>query len=129
MSIKVNILENGEGIEILATGVVTGSEIIHAHEMIYDQTHLHRQKYHIIDKSKCIEYNVSAEDIKSIAQLDKNASTINPNIVIAIIESESLRYSLSELWQKYVENCVFKTSTFADRNDAIEWIAENKKQT
>ncbi|MEO1945249.1 MAG: hypothetical protein ABGY11_13190 [Candidatus Thioglobus sp.] len=128
MSIEVNIENNGEGIEIVATGVVTGNEIIKAHKKIYDKAHLSCQKYHIIDKSKCIEYDVSAKDIESIAELDGKASEINPNIIIAIIESESLQFSLTETWQEYLKlnKNLFNTKSFTDRNSAIEWIAENK---
>ncbi len=54
MTVRVNILENGKGVEIVATGVVTGAEIINAHEKIYDKEHLIYQKYHII-----LEFRVS----------------------------------------------------------------------
>jgi len=127
MSIQVNILENGEGVEIKAFGIVYGHEIIQAHEEIYNEKYLRNQKYHIIDKSKCTEYDVTAEDIASIAKLDKKASIINPNIIVAIIESERLLFSLTKLWQKHVEEYVFKTRSFVDRNTALEWVAENKK--
>ena len=51
MGIKVNILDEGEGVEILASGVVYGREIIEAHSEIYDKKHLSKQKYHLIDTS------------------------------------------------------------------------------
>ena len=127
MSIQVNILRNGEAVEIKAFGIVYGHEIIQAHEEIYNEKYLRNQKYHIIDKSKCTEYDVTAEDIASIAKLDKKASIINPNIIVAIIESERLLFSLTKLWQKHVEEYVFKTRSFVDRNTALEWVAENKK--
>ena len=127
MSVKVNILEEGEGIEIIASGVVYGREIIKAHSDIYDNKHLSKQKYHLIDKSKCTEYDVTADDISAIAALDEQASKINPNIVVAIIESETLRFSLTEVWQASVEDFIFKSKSFNDRNAALEWIEFNKK--
>jgi len=126
MSIEVNVLDSGEGIEILATGIVHGREIIQAHQEIYDEKHLKNQKYHIIDKSKCTEYDVTAKDIEIIAELDEKASAINPNIIIAVIESESLQFSLTNVWQAYVKEYVFKTRAFASRDLAIDWITENK---
>jgi len=125
LTIKVNILENGKGIEILASDVVYGYEIIQAHEKIYDEKYLTNQKYHIIDKSKCTEYDVTAEDIETIAELDKKASRVNPNIVMAVIEPERLLYSLTNLWQAHVEKHIFKTRSFANREQALEWIAKN----
>jgi len=127
MTIEVNVLENGEGVEILATGIVYGYEIIQAHKKIYDEKYLKNQKYHIIDKSKCTEYDVTAKDIEIIAELDKKASKINPNIIIAVVESESLQFSLTKVWQAYVKKYVFKTQAFASRKLALNWISENKK--
>jgi len=126
MGIKVNILENGEGIEVLAFGVVHGHEIIQAQSEIYDEKQLRKQKYHIIDKSKCTEYDVTADDIAAIAKWDEEASRINPYIIVAIIESEILQFSLTEVWQASVEDFVFKTASFNDRNAALQWIAQNK---
>lgn len=125
MTVEVNILENGKGVEILAYGVVTGKEIVKAHDKIYSKEFLSVQKHHIFDKSKCTKYAVTAEDIKSISELDKNASKINPNIIIAVIDPECLRYSLARLWQTHLNKCVFKTKSFVDRDDAVEWVAKN----
>jgi len=126
MSIEVNVLDNGEGIEILATGIVYGREIIQAHDKIYDEKYLKNQKYHIIDKSKCTEYDVTAADIEIIAELDEKASRINPNIIIAVIESESLKFTLTDVWQAYVKKYIFKTQAFSSRENALSWILENK---
>ncbi len=79
--------------------------------------------------SLCTEYEVTAKDIALIAELDKKASIINPNIIVAIIESESLQFSLTEVWQEYVDEYLLKSKSFPDRNAALEWIAKNKKQT
>lgn len=127
MTVQVNVLEDGVGVEILATGVVTGHEIIEAHDLIYDSSHLRKQKYHIIDKTKCTEHDVTAAEIKSIANLDKQASEINPNIVIAVIESGRLQFTLTELWEAQVRGSVFKTKSFTDRQSALEWITQNVK--
>ena len=126
MSIQVNILDDGEGVEVLAFDVVHGREIIQAQSEIYDKKYLSKQKYHIIDKSKCIEYDVTADDIAAIADLDEQAAQINPNIVVAIIESETLRFSLTEAWQARVEDFVFKTKSFSERSKALLWIEQNK---
>lgn len=126
MGIQVNILEDGEGVEILAFDVVHGYEIIQAQSEIYDKTYLSKQKYHIIDKSKCTEYDVTADDIAAIADFDEQAAKINPSIVVAIIESETLRFSLTEAWQARVEDFVFKTKSFSERSKALLWIEQNK---
>lgn len=127
MGLEINFLDNGEGLELCAFGVVHGHEIIEANKEFYNPIHLRKLKYKIIDKSKCTEYNVSAEEIAVIAELDEEASLLNPEILIAIVESETLQFSLTGLWQAYVDGFVLNTKSFRDRHSAWEWIAANLK--
>jgi len=124
MAIKVNYIDNGKGVEIVATGSVTGKDIISAHKKIYAADALAAQRYHIIDKSQCTEYNVTASDIEAITQLDREAARVNANIIIAFVESSSLEFSLSEVWQAYVEAFIQHSRTFTNRSDAEQWIRE-----
>ncbi|OOZ38875.1 hypothetical protein BOW53_13865 [Solemya pervernicosa gill symbiont] len=124
MAVDVVVLDGGEGVVVVGTGVVTGSEILDVQKRVYGEETLHKQRYQIIDKSKCTEYNVSAFEIEALAELDKAAAKVNPNIVFAIIESESLQFSLTSLWQANVES-VFKTESFKSRDDALAWIEKN----
>ena len=126
MSIKINILESGIGVEILALDIIYGGELILAHKLVHNNKKLSNKKYYIIDQSKCTEYNVTWKDIKSIAELDKKASELNPNRIVAIIESENLEFNLTELWQCLVEKFGLKSKSFANRNLAEQWIIENK---
>ena len=124
MGIKVTILEDGRGVEVLAEGVVSGQQIIDAHREIYDERYLHRQRYQIVDKSACTEYRVNADDIEAIADLDRQASLINPNIRIAVIESSVLQFSLTELWQAHLADSKFLTRSFGDRESAMRWLSQ-----
>lgn len=122
MPVSTKILDDGEGVEILATHIVHGRDIIAELKKI---SQLSKVKYHIIDKELCTEYYVTADDILSIAQLDIEASKLNPNIVVAFIESKFLDFSLTELWQDHVEDFIFTTRSFTDRASALVWIKEN----
>jgi hypothetical protein len=99
MSIEINYLENGAGIEIIASGTVTGSEIIESHKEIYN------------------------------AEIDKKASDTNPNIVVAIVASTDLQFGMSRVWQVYVEKSKFVTKVFRDREDAESWLKEKLGKT
>ena len=125
VGIQVIRLDDGTGVEILAEGEVRGADIIAAHAEIYDQRYLARQRYQIVDKTRCTEYDVSASDVERIAQLDREASEINPLIKIAVIESHSLQFSLTELWQAHLASCPFVTRSFNDRDTALAWLAQN----
>ena len=128
MTIQVNYIDNGRGVEVLASGLVTGKELISAHSKIYAADKLSNQRYHIIDKSQCTEYNVTAADIKIIAQLDRQAAQVNSALIMAIVESNTLEYSLSELWQAYVEPFIQHCQSFSNRTDAEQWIRDTLEE-
>ncbi len=129
MAIQINYIDNGAGIEIVASGIVTGEDIIEAHKEIYNEENLKNQKYQIIDRTKCEEYNVSSGEVQQIANIDKAASKSNPNIIIAIISQTDLQFGMSRMWQTYVEESRFLTQIFRDRNSADKWIEEQLKKT
>ena len=122
MTIQVNYLENGIGIEIIASGIVTGEEVIEAHKEIYNKENLKKQKYKIIDRTDCTKYQVYPEDIEKIAEMDDEASRINPNLLIAVISTTSLQHGMTRMWQAYMKNNVFVTKNFLDRISADNWI-------
>jgi hypothetical protein len=138
MSIKINYLRDGEGIEFIAFGGVTGTEVIEANKKIYNRGNLLRLKYKIVDRTNCTEYLVKAEEIQIIAEQEKEAAKVNPNFIIALISSSTLQYAMSRMWQLYVEanESGLRTAVFKDRKSAEKWIKEqlvksskgNKKQ-
>ncbi len=90
MTIQVNYLENGIGIELIASGIVTGEEVIEAQKEIYNEEDFKKQRYKIVDRTDCTKYQVYPEEIEKIAEMDDKASRINPNLIIAVISTTSL---------------------------------------
>ena len=122
MAIQINYLDNGIGIEIIASGIVTGEEIIKAQEEVYNEENLQKQKYQIIDRTHCTEYQVSSEDIERISDIDNRASEVNSYIIIAVVSSTPLQYGMTRMWQAYIKEDRFMTKIFSDRKSADEWI-------
>lgn len=122
----IEILESEGGIEIFIFGVVTGKEVVCSRKNIYDDDNIKcRYRYYIFNNFECTEYDVTADDIALIAELDIQASKTNPQILMAIIESENLQFSLTEVWQAHVEEHISNIKSFADRQSAISWIQSN----
>ena len=124
MPVVVNLLE-GNGVEILATGIVYGAEIIRANEQLVNDESLCNIKFKLIDKSACTEYVVTAADIEKVAELNHIFAKANPGIVVAIVESSSLQFSLTGLWQAIVKKRDLKNQNFYSRDAALEWINNN----
>ena len=122
MTIQINYLDNGIGIEIIASGIVIGKEIIEAHKEIYNEENLRKQKYQIIDRTHCTQYQVTSEEVERISEIDNNASEVNPNIILAVVSPTSLQFGMTRMWQAYLEEDRFVTKIFQDRKSADEWI-------
>jgi len=122
MTVQVEYLENGIGIEIIESGIVTGEEVIEAHKEIYNEENFKKQKYKIVDRTDCTKYQVYPENIEKIAEIDDEASRINPNLIIAVISTTPLQHGMTELWRAYMKNDVFITKNFPDRTSADNWI-------
>ncbi len=122
MTVIVNFIDGGRGVEILASDIVYGHEVIAANREIAHSTQLADLKFHIIDKSNCTEYKVSSSELFEISKYDSIFIQYNPGIVMAIIESRALRFSLSILWQCIVEKQNLKNKSFSDRPSALKWI-------
>lgn len=127
MPVDVNLLEDN-GVELLATGTVYGREIIQANEDIINDESLKNIKYKLIDKSGCTEYLVSANEIETVAELNHIFAKANPGIVVAIVESRTLQFSLTGLWQAIVKKRKLKNQNFYTRQEALEWVAVNRQQ-
>lgn len=122
MPIQINYLDKGTGIEIIASGIVTGEEIINANKEIYNEENLYKQRYQIIDRSHCSKFEVFAEEIEAIAEIDNQASEKNPNIIIAVVSTTAIQYGMTEMWRAYLKNDLFVTRIFPDRENANKWI-------
>jgi len=127
MPIQIKYIDGGIGVEFIGSGVVTGADIIAANKEIYRNENFSRQRYQIVDRTKCTEYRVSHEEIRIIAEQDKAASKTNPNIIVSLISTTDLQYGLSRMYQAYVGDSGFLTEIFRDRKSAEEWIEEQLK--
>jgi hypothetical protein len=129
MAIKIQYIDDGVGIEIIASGIVTGEEIIEAHKEIYSEKNLKKQKYQIIDRSHCKDYQVSSPEVQRIADIDKTAAKINPNIIMALISPTAVQFGMSRMWQAFIGESPFVSQVFRDRKSAELWIEEQLKKT
>ena len=99
MPVDVKRVQDGRGIEVIATGVVIGSEIIAANRQIYTPEILSRLAYKLIDRTACTEYRVTSADIRRIAQQDLAAAKINPDFVVVLIATTPIQYGMTRVWK------------------------------
>lgn len=124
MTVEFKFTEDGHGVELIAMGVVQGKEVLKVKESMAISSVFKELKYFLIDKSNCTEYDVSADDVFQFAYLDRFLIKSNPAIVVAIVESRTLQYSLTNLWQRIMEQEyeALISQSFTDRVSAFNWI-------
>ena len=127
MPTQLRYTYDGIGVEFITSGVVTGKDIIEANKEVVKNDNFLNLRYQIIDRINCTKFQVSSKEVKIIANQDKSAGKINPNIVIGIISKTDLQYGISRMYQAYVEKSGFLTHVFRDRKNAEEWIKNQLK--
>lgn len=122
MPVTINIRHDGSVIEFIASGVVTGKEIVEANEKIYTREHLLRLRFKIIDRSACTDYDVTTQEMETIARQDLEASKINRNITVLLVSSTDLQFGMTRMWQALTENTGFRSEILRDRESADQYI-------
>ena len=122
MSIQIEYLQDGYGIEFFGTGIVTGEEIYDANNIIYSGESLARQKYQILNLSDANRVRVSQDEAVKLANQDIEASRTNPDIVIAIVATLDHAFGLGRMWEAHVNKSSFETMVFRKREEALAWI-------
>ncbi len=122
MPIEIQYSDDRKGVDFYAVGYVTGKEIIECGKEIFKEKGFSSLRYWIVDRSRCTEYEVTADEVRLIAELDKRAAKENPNMITAIISETDLQYGMSRMYETFVGESGFKTKLFRDRDTAEKWI-------
>jgi hypothetical protein len=122
MPVEIKYVGDGDGIEMIGRGVVTGEEIYNANNVIYSGNTLLKQKYQLADFINVEEFDVSNEDIVKIANQEIKASETNPNRIMAIVGKQDLIFGLSRMWEVHVSINTLETMVFREREKALAWI-------
>ena len=129
MPVQINTLDAGIGIEFISSGVVTGKDIIGANNLIYTHENLCLLRYKIIDRTTCTDYNVTPEEIRTIANQDKAAAKINPNIIVALVSTTPYQYGMTRMWGAYIDGTGLQAGIFNDRKSADTWLKSKMRNS
>ncbi len=122
MPVKITYTEDGLGIIAFALGIVTGKELIEANDKVGRNKNFSKLKYKIADRSECVEYNVESSDMKIIAEGEREAAKLNPDIIVALIASSEVQIGMSRMYQSLMADIGFESNIFEDRESADKWI-------
>lgn len=124
MTIDIRYTEDGLGVELLASGAVTGADIMDALRTIYGDDRFNDIKYLIADKTACTDYRVTTRDVMAIASLDNAASQENPDLIEVHVTPTGDARNMSVMWQAFTERGRSRSQIFRDRKNADAWVAK-----
>jgi hypothetical protein len=122
MPIEVKIVHNGVGVEFITSGTVTGKEIIETNDHFNARKNLNRLRYKLVDRTACLEYPVSADEMKIIAQQDDKLAELAPGIIFAFVSTAPVQYGLTRMWDAYTRIAGSHREIFSDQKSAMEWL-------
>lgn len=105
-------------------GQVDGEELLHSNMEIYGDERFDALKYQIVDLTRITEFNVTRDDMMTIAAYDKAAAMSNPRIRIAVVTHHTAARTLTRLYETTNTESPWTVRLFEDLNEARRWAVE-----
>jgi hypothetical protein len=122
MAFEVKFIDGGEGLIFVASGKAHASELIAINREIYSEAYLMKQKYQLVDLTGAESIQVEERDIRQLAEMDKEAAAVNPEIKIVVVAPGDLEYGMARMWLAHVDEGELESRVFRTREEADRWI-------
>ncbi len=124
MAYQINFENQGRGVVLQFTGAVTGAEIIEAAGRMYRADEHNLLRYQIVDLTAAASLQISEDQLRQIALLDKQAAGKNPDQVVALVGNEAIFAGSDRRYAVYAEVWAgFETEFFATLDEVRAWLA------
>ena len=132
MPVEITDLDEGRGNLVIGRGVVTGEEFVNALRSHFsqDEDKFRNYKYSLTDHSAVTAIiDVSVGDVRTIAQLCRQASRVNPDAVVAVVADRNVLFGLTRMWEMLQDGSGWTVKAFRTRDAAEAWIRETVRET
>lgn len=120
-------LENdGKGLLFVGRGVLSGEFLVRQTRKTYSTEVLGRLCYQIIDLREVERMDITTEQIKQLALLDRQAAEAASGGKIAIVASHDLTVGLSRIYSAYAESPNLETRIFPTMEEARAWVRSDQ---
>jgi hypothetical protein len=95
--------DEGRGVVLIASGTVTGAELLAVNDEIYAPERLSVLEYQLTDFSQADAVEISGDEIRRLAAEDARAAREKPGLVVVVVPKTELGFGLSRMWAGNVE--------------------------
>ena len=111
-----------DGVVLSLTGVITSKEILDAGTEIITRHEFASRKYTLWIFQSVEDIKISANEIRRMAEQDKQSSKVNPGMKVGIVSDSAHVFGLGRMYEAYAEESRWETMVFYNLEDAQEWI-------
>jgi len=124
MACEVALLQNGCGLLFIASGLLTRDDLIECkNRLLASEAHTKQCMYGIVDLSAVSSMQLSASDIKEVAEHDQRvAASIRLGAIVEIVAPTDSEYGLSRMWEILAERTGWETMVFRSRATGLAWL-------
>lgn len=129
MPVTIQFTDDGLGVILTGSTVVTGEELIAAIQAVYADERYPSVKYWIGDHSDCDQFLVKTEHLQHIASLNKIEGVRNQGILLTLVASRDHAFAVSRQFEMLDDGSGFITHVFRNRAMADQWLTEQLGQS
>jgi hypothetical protein len=130
MPIDINDSDNGLGVVVIGSGILTDNEYLatYIEHLSQGEDKYQKYKYGLHDWTAVTSVEISNDAIAQIAYRCMDAAKINPDLVTAHVADKDITFGLSRMWELMSAETQWDIMVFRDREKAEAWIRQKIKE-
>jgi len=126
MPYSIEYIEEEDGVIVMWEGVVRGPEIIRSYEDRFSPVErLIKTRYIITDYTSVSDFDMSKDDVQTIAHISNSASAHNKHLYGVAIMPGDVGFGVARMFQAYTDDTGWRTKVTRTREEAEEWLLAN----
>jgi hypothetical protein len=94
-------------------------------ELLAMPEQLAKCRYVIMDFTSISRMNISASDVRQIADLEVRMAAVQPHVAVAVVAPTDVAFGLSRMWEVLAEKTGWETMVFRTRQEAEDWVGRS----
>ncbi len=110
------------GMKVIQEGIVASHEIQEICYQFNSHPDFNSFRYQLFIYQNIEDFQMSADEVRTLARMDSEASFFNPDIKVAIVTTSPLIYGMIRMYSAYARECQWETRDFKQIEDALHWL-------
>lgn len=119
MSIHCEFLS--QGVIVYLSRVVSGNDLIELNQKIISHENSSHFQFQIIDLTEVVEFDVSAEDMQSLAKMDQLMEK-DCKQYACVVAPTDFQFEMTRIWNTLAEGKLLESAVWRSREEAVSWL-------